>query len=97
MIRSPLTTGLALAVLAATIFAAPQSAGAAMHHRKRMHVAKRVKLIPASAKPGYRSMVGTPSLIDPVPVTPNGGLLGLGILPSTGVFKGVPVVGEFGL
>ena len=54
-------------------------------------------LVPSQPKPGYRSMVGTPSLIDVVPVSAHGGLLGLGVVPSTGVFKGVPVLGDFGL
>ena len=88
--------GLTLAVLAAVAFAAPQAASAASHAR-RMTMAKRPRLVPSQPKPGYHSMVGTPSLIDPVPVSAHGGLLGLGVIPSTGVLKGVPVLGEFGL
>lgn len=91
-----LHAGLTLAILAAAASAAPQSASAAGHAR-HMKMAKKSHLVPSQPKPGYHSMVGTPSLIDPVPVSAHGGLLGLGVIPSTGVFKGVPVLGEFGL
>ena len=90
-----MSTVAALAALAAMALVAPQAANAAGH--RKMHMMKKVKLVPASAKPGYKSMVGTPSLIDPVPVAPNGGALGLGLIPSTNLFKGVPVLEQFGL
>ena len=86
--------GLALAVLATVALAAPQSASAA--HARHM-MAKRMRLVPSQPKPGYHSMVGTPSLVDVVPVSAQGGLLGLGVLPSTGLFKSVPLLGNFGL
>lgn len=102
MVRNALRTGLALAVLSTMAVAVTQPAAAKAH--KKME--KKVKLVPAMLKPTYRGMPGyvggapgprMPGLVD-IPLVPaGGGLLKAGILPSSGIFKGVPVLGDIGL
>ena len=94
MIRKTLTTSLALAVLATTSLAMSQPANA-----KRMMKPKKVRLVPSQPKPSFHPIrAGGPMmLIDIAPVPAGGGVLNAGLLPSTGVFKGVPVLGDFGL
>ena len=96
MIRKTLTTGVALAVLATTTIAVSQPASAKMHHMK---MAKRMRLVPAQQKASYHAMAyGGPMMLVDIPqVAPGGGALGLGLVPSSGFFKGVPVIGDFGL
>ena len=90
MVRKFMAAGVALAVLS-TGFVAPAQA---KHHKKMA----KMKLVPAQAKPGYRSLAGgPPGLIDIPPVPANGGVLHAGIIPGTGLFTGVPVLGDFGL
>ena len=98
MFQKTLTTGLALAVLATTTIALSQPASAAMH-AKRMMMAKRMRLVPAQQKASYHPIrTGGPMmLVDIPPVAVGGGALGLGVAPSTGLFKGVPVIGDLGL
>ncbi len=98
MFRKTLTTGLALAVLATTTIAVTQPASARMH-AKRMRMAKRMRLVPSQQKASFQPIrAGGPMmLVDIPPVAAGGGALGLGIAPSTGLFKGVPVIGGLGL
>ncbi len=94
MISKTLTTGLTLAVLATTSLALTQSADA-----KHVMKPKKVRLVPSQPKPSYHAIrAGGPMmLIDIAPVPAGGGVLNAGLLPSTGVFKGIPVLGDFGL
>lgn len=98
MIRKPLTTSLALAILAATSLVASQPASARMH-AKRMMMAKPVRLVPSQPKPSFHParMGGPMMLVDIPPVAAGGGALGLGIAPSTNLFKDVPLIGALGL
>ena len=98
MFRKILTTGLALAVLATTTIVVSQPASAKMHAR-RMKMAKRMRLVPSQQKASYQPIrAGGPMmLVDIPPVAAGGGALGLGVAPSTGLFKGVPLIGDLGL
>ena len=95
MIRKTLTNGLALAVLATASLAMSQPASARMH---RMKMAK-VHLVPSQPKPTFvAAPYGVPMMLVDIPRVPaGGGALGLGLVPSSGFFKGVPVFGELGL
>ena len=98
MIRTTMTAGLAVAVLATTSLAMSQPASAKMHHKSRMKMA-RMRLVPSQPKPTFHATrAGGPMmLVDIPPVAAGGGALGLGVLPSSGFFKGVPVIDAFGL
>lgn len=98
MIRRTLTTGFALAVLATTSIAVSQPANAKMH-AKRMMKAQKVRLVPSQQKPSFHSIpTGGPMMLVDIPRVPTGGgVLNAGLLPSTGLFKGVPVLGDIGL
>ena len=95
MIRKTLTTGLALAALAC---ASPALSGPASAKTHRVKVAK-VRLVPSQQKPSYHGYPkGGPLMLIDIPQVPaGGGVLNAGLLPSTGVFKGIPLLGDFGL
>lgn len=97
MIRKTLSTGLVLAVLATTSLAISQPASA--KHMMRMKMAKKVHLVPSQQKASYHGVApGGPMMLVDIPQVPaGGGALGLGVAPSTGLFKGVPVIGDLGL
>ena len=94
MIRKTLTTSFAVAILAITSLALTQPASA-----KRLMKPKKVRLVPSQPKQSFHAIrAGGPMmLIDIAPVPVGGGVLNAGLLPSTGVFKGIPVLGDFGL
>ncbi len=94
MIRKTLSTGLALAVLATTSLAMSQPASA-----KHMKMAKKMHLVPSQQKASYHGVaMGGPMMLVDIPQVPaGGGALGLGVAPSTGLFKGVPLIGDLGL
>lgn len=96
MIRKTLTTALAAAVVATTTFAISQPADAKMRHMKKM---TKVRLVPSQQKASYHGVAAgsPPMLVDIQQVPPGGGVLGLGVAPSSGFFKGVPVFGDLGL
>ena len=74
-----------------------QTAEASMrHHSRALHV---TRFVPAHVKVGYVGAPGYP-YGPPGPVVPmlidpglGGGLFGVGLLPSTGVLAGFPVLG----
>lgn len=95
MTRRTLTTGLTLAVLATASLAVSQPADAKTHHKKMA----KVHLVPSQPKPTF---VATPyggpmMLVDIQHVAPGAGAMGLGLVPTTGFFKGVPVLDGLGL
>ena len=95
MTSKTLTTGRALAVLATASLAIAQPAMAKPHGAKTA----KVRLVPSQQKPSYHGIAkGGPMMLIDIPQVPaGGGVLNAGLLPSTGVFKGVPLLGDFGL
>lgn len=96
MIRNTLKMGLALAVVAATGMAMSQPANARV---RRAKMTKPVRLVPSQPKASFHpAPYGGPMMLVGIPpVPPGGGVLKLGLLPSSNMFKDVPVLGEFGL
>ncbi len=96
----------AMAVSVAGMTTMVSPADAAMKKHRRM--ARMGKFPRAHQRPDY---VGAPGFaggpaMSPGPMAPmggqpgllgNGGLVGAGILPQTGIFTGVPVLGQVGL
>ncbi len=96
------TTALALAMVAGAAMAFAQPAQAAMKHSRNLYVTGK-RFAPATVKAGYVGApgytYGPPGPIRPMLIDPGlgGGFLGVGIFPSIGFFRGVPVLSAFRL
>jgi hypothetical protein len=90
----------ALAMTGATMALAQTAEARPRHYSRALHV---TRFLPATMRAGYVGApgypYGPPGPIQPVLIDPGvgGGLLGIGVLPATGIFTGFPILGDLRL
>ena len=100
-----LMTCVAVAVGAMTVTMMASPADAAVKHRRMAQMGKFPRAHQRPDYVGAPGFVGGPAVSQgPMPMAGgqpgllgNGGLIGAGILPQTGIFTGMPVIGQVGL